>query len=307
MTIALSRLPLPLLSALSCATLALTMTGHVFAQDASSDELAGSEAETSPVDLEEEDAVDESNVAEDSVDESNDAASAETAEAPPKGNVQLLVGARYRMMVIPKGLINLFGVDGGRTVVRHGVGGEVGGYFGKAADGFLAMGSVWWLGYGLEPTPFKGKNDPDEAWEVAESSMGALYITMDAMWDHKIVDRFSFNVGAGFGLGIVTGKLSRNEAYRDPTNPEIPADAKKGWPDLSRCQYAGDPQAGPYAGDCEVGGEYGPSTKWPVYPWINFQLGLRYQPVDQFVARFDMGIGSSGVWFGLGADYSLFL
>lgn len=307
MTIACSpRLPLPLITALSCASLAFTLTRPAFSQAETSEDDAAAEGEgTTGVDLEDDEETEKPPT--DGEDSVGSEEPSEDEAKKPKGNVQLLIGARYRMMVVPKGLINLFGVDGGRTVVRSGVGGEIGGYFGKSSDGFLAMGSVWWMGYGLKPTPFKGKNDPDEAWEVAESSMGALYLTVDAMWDHKIVDRLSFNVGAGFGLGIVTGKLYRNEAYRDPTNPELPADAKKGWPDLSRCQGPGDPNAGGYVGDCEAGGNYGQATKWPVYPWINFQVGLRYQPIDEFVARFDMGIGSSGVWFGLGADYSLFL
>ncbi len=228
-------------------------------------------------------------------------------EAKPKGNVQLLLGVRYRAMVVPKGLINLFGVDGGRTLFRNGVGGEIGGYFGKTADGFMVLGSVWWMGYGLDPTPFKGKNDDDSAWEVIESNLGALYITLDAMWDHKIMDRLSFNVGAGFGVGVVTGKLYRTEAYVNNVNPEIPAD--KDWPNLSYCRDAvGNVGPNPGLGaQCPFDGNYGEADRWPVYPWINFQLGLRYQPIDQFVGRFDMGIGSSGIWFGLGADYSLFL
>jgi hypothetical protein len=44
-----------------------------------------------------------------------------------------------------------------------------------------------------------------------------------------------------------------------------------------------------------------------VYPWLNFQIGIKYQPVDEFVARFELGLGSSGFWMGLGADYALFL
>src|SRR5690242_20871727 len=45
-----------------------------------------------------------------------------------------------------------------------------------SADGFLVMGSVWWLGYGLKPTAFKGKNDDATAWEIIESTMGAVYL-----------------------------------------------------------------------------------------------------------------------------------
>lgn len=232
---------------------------------------------------------------------------AEDLERDPDGSTQLLLGARYRMLITPKFLINMFGVDGGRTVVLHGVGPEIGGYFGKTADGFMVFFSPWFVGYGLEQTPFKGKNDDDSAWEIIESRMKVWYLSVDAMWDHKVIDRLSINVGLGAGLGIVTGKLRRGEAYVDDTDPDIRADSDKGWPNLSLCNGPNDP-AGP---QCPADGNYdfpnGSSDRWPVYPWLNFQVGVKYQPVDEFVARFELGLGSSGFWMGLGADYALFL
>ncbi len=281
---------------LATSLVASTLSQAAHAQQDATEPTTEAEPDDAPVDLDDEETTPEpsSEMTSAMADEAG-----EEAGEKKKGDVQLLIGARYRMMVLPKGLMNMFGVDGGRTVVRHGVGGEVGGYFGKSADGFLVMGSVWWLGYGLKPTAFKGKNDDATAWEIIESTMGAVYLTVDTMWDHKITTGLSFNIGAGFGLGIVTGKLYRNEAYINDINPDLPAD--NGWPNLSYCP-------GPQGNvECPSDGNYGQATKWPVYPWINFQLGLRYQPVDWFVGRFDMGLGSSGVWFGLGADYSLFL
>jgi hypothetical protein len=134
------------------------------------------------------------------------------------------------------------------------------------------------------------------------------YLTVDAMWDHKIVDKWSANLGIGAGLGIVAGELRRNEAYQTPNGqtPDVAAD--KDWPDLSLC----DGPLNPNGTECPADGNYdiaqgGSSDRWPVYPWLNFQVGLRYQPVDEFVARLEMGLGSSGFWIGLGADYSLFL
>lgn len=226
-------------------------------------------------------------------------------EREPDGSTQLLMGLRYRMLITPKFLINMFGVDGGRTVLLHGVGPEIGGYFGKTADGFMVFFSPTYVGYGLEETPFKGKNDDDSAWEVVESRMKVWYLTVDAMWDHKIIERLSFNLGIGAGLGIVAGKLYRNEAYVNDTDPDIDADPDKGWPNLSKCQGPGNPA---FAGDqCPGDGNYGEADRWPVYPWLNFQAGIKYQPVDEFIARFEFGLGSSGFWMGLGADYSLFL
>jgi hypothetical protein len=131
--------------------------------------------------------------------------------------------------------------------------------------------------------------------------MKVWYLTVDAMWDHKIVDKVSVLVGGGFGIGFVAGNLYRTEAYQDPNG----TDYGNGAPPLSPCNGPGDPA---FAGlQCPGDGDYGEADRWPVYPWINFQVGLRYQPIDEFIGRFEMGLGSAGFWFGLGADYSLFL
>lgn len=225
----------------------------------------------------------------------------EDTNSAPDGSTQLLIGLRYRGMVAPKFLINMFGVDGGRSVWLNGFGGEVGGYFGNGGNGFTLMGGVWHMGYGLEETPFKGRNDDNSAWEIVESQLGVTYITVDTMLDRRIVDKLSFQVGGSFGLGIVSGDLFRNEAYVDNVNPDLPAE--KDWPNLSKC--AGP--ASPNPVECPGDGEYGKADFWPVYPWVNFQMGLRYQPIDEFVGRLDIGLGSSGIWFGLGADYSIWL
>src|SRR5690606_35481423 len=150
-------------------------------------------------------------------------------------------GLRYRALVTPKFLINMFGVDGGRTVLLHGVGPEIGGYFGKTTDGFMVLFSPWYVGYGLDDTPFKGKKDDNTAWEVIESRMKMWYLSVDAMWDHKLIDRLIVNVGLGVGRGLVTGKLYRNEAYQTPDgmDPHMPAD--KDWPYLNYCEGPGDP------------------------------------------------------------------
>jgi hypothetical protein len=34
-------------------------------------------------------------------------------------------------------------------------------------------------------------------------------------------------------------------------------------------------------------------------------MGVRYQPIKQFIGRLDLGVGSSGFWLGLGADYGI--
>lgn len=229
------------------------------------------------------------------------------AEATPKKKGEgksakaLLIGLRHRMIVVPKWLVNSFGLDGGKTFVTQGFGGEVGGYFGEAANGFMVLGSVWWAPYHVDNFLFKGRKDADTEWEVIESNLNSLYITLDAAWDFRLIDKLSLNVGMGVGVGVVTGQLYRDETYLNNLNPQFPA--KGDQPGLSTCAGPGNPSPA----DCPADGTYGRSNRWPVYPWLNFQMGLRYQVVDEFAARFDLGVGSSGFWLGIGADYSLWL
>jgi hypothetical protein len=42
-----------------------------------------------------------------------------------------------------------------------------------------------------------------------------------------------------------------------------------------------------------------------VFPWLALQTGIRYKPHRNFAARLDLGVGTSGFFFGLGADYGL--
>jgi|GEM_PF-1836221 len=217
-----------------------------------------------------------------------------------KGASQLLIGGRYRMVGVPGSLIRMFGVEGGRGVLAHTFGGEVGAYWGETADGFIAMLGVFGGKFDMEPTPFR-----DGSWEIIESDLSATFITIDAMWDHKLVDRVSLDVGLGVGIGIVGGTLTRDESIQVPdgTDGAIQADSDAGWPTLMKCNGPGPT---PFGTNCPEG-DYGEADKWPVYPWINFQMGVRYQPIDEFVGRLDFGIGSTGLWVGLGADYAHFL
>ena len=42
-----------------------------------------------------------------------------------------------------------------------------------------------------------------------------------------------------------------------------------------------------------------------VFPWLTLQTGFRYKPSRNFVGRLDLGFGTSGFFFGVGADYGL--
>lgn len=269
------------------------------------------------IDLDEEDEpADESSLAEGSDEEAGDGLGdpAEPAPEADKGGAaaedleppHFLIGARYRILVVPQFLINAFGVEGGRTMVAHGGGPE----FAFSQKDFEIILSPWFAGYSLASTPFKGPNDGPEAWEFIESYLSMAYITGDFLWKTHLSSKVDFHIGAGAGIGIVFGDFYRRDAFwSNGTGPIPPVNGDPyntmptpTNPGLVAC--AGPNPAAP-GGQCPLGGQYGVAEAWPVYPWLTFQTGLRYSPVRNFIGRLDLGIGSSGFWFGLGADYGI--
>ncbi len=219
------------------------------------------------------------------------------------GKTYYFLGARYRAIIVPKFMINLFG-DGGRTVVAHGVGPE----FAIRKDGFEYNLSVWFASYAMDDTPFKSTSDGEKAWEIVNSEIKAIYVTSDFLWSQEFSPAFSLNYGVGVGLGFMFGNLNRVQAY--------PPDGIGASPDdYQRCpgpNPGGGLDPNGFCGDDnDHYGDYSePSwadggSKPIVFPWLALQTGLRFKPAKSFVARLDLGFGTSGFFVGLGADYGL--
>ena len=212
-----------------------------------------------------------------------------------KGEQYMFIGARYRGIILPKFMLNLF-ADGGTTVYIHGVGPE----FIVRKDGFEYNLSVWFAFYDMEETPFKGSNEEESAWEIVQSELTLLYLTSDFMWSNDVSPTMALNYGAGFGLGLVFGDLYRTQAYQ-------PA----GTNSYEKCTGPTDP-SGFYCNNNNdhYNGYTEPSwansgSKPFIFPWLALQMGARYKPHKNFVARLDLGFGTSGFFFGIGADYGL--
>lgn len=219
------------------------------------------------------------------------------------GQTYYFLGARYRAIIVPKFMINLFG-DGGRTVVAHGVGPE----FAIRKDGFEYNLSLWFASYAMDDTPFKSSSDGEKAWEIVNSEMKAVYLTSDFLWSQEFSPAFSLNYGVGVGLGFMFGDLNRVQAY--------PPDGIGASPDdFERCpgpNPGGNLDPNGFCGDDnDHYGDYSePSwadggSKPIVFPWLALQTGLRFKPAKSFVARVDLGFGTSGFFVGVGADYGL--
>ena len=211
------------------------------------------------------------------------------------------VGARYRAIIVPKFMMNLFG-DGGRTVVAHGFGPE----FTIRKNAFEYQLSAMYSSYAMDPTPFKASSDDRLAWEIVESRIKILYLTADFMWSHDFMPEFAFNYGVGAGVGIVWGDLFRNQATRNG-QPNANDSTGEGY-----VKCAGPSTTDPFCGDDnDHYGSYSEKSwssggsKPIIFPWLALQTGFRYKPHRNVIARFDAGFGTSGFFLGLGVDYGL--
>src|SRR5690242_10220341 len=142
-----------------------------------------------------------------------------TANSPieEQGKTYRFVGARYRAIIVPQFMLNLF-ADGGTTVVVHSFGPE----FAIRKDGLEYNLGAWLALYSMDDTAFKGKSDPIQAWEIVNASTKIFYLTSDFMWTHQFSPEWGLNYGVGAGLGIVFGDLHRNQSY--PANGDANSD-----------------------------------------------------------------------------------
>ncbi len=220
------------------------------------------------------------------------------------------VGLRYRGNVIPKFMLNMF-VDGGKTIYSNTIGAEID----IRKDGFSMIPALSFTEYGTGDVLFKDKNSNDIPgnYSLVNSSMKAIYASIDLLWSAKISQTLDFEYGAGFGLGVIFGDLMNNWVYQTPTGG-IEADNGK--------RYAACPAVGQAGSGCnprdhrnsdvdKVGGYkesswFSGGSKPVVFPMISIpQIGLRFKPVKEFEARLGVGFSLTGFWFGLSGNYGL--
>jgi hypothetical protein len=232
-------------------------------------------------------------------------ADAEAGGSPVElpGKTYLFVGARYRAIIVPKFMINLFG-DGGKTVVVHGFGPE----FAIRKNAFEYNLSIWYAGYGMDDTPFKASDDNVKAWELVNSELKSLFITADFLWSQDFSPEFSMNYGLAGGFGIIFGDLYRIQAR--PGSANANGNTGEGF---VRCSSNADPldpdeycdDSNEHYGDHKEPSWTDGGSKPILFPWLVAQTGLRYKPHRNFAGRLDLGFGTSGFFVGVGLDYGL--
>ncbi len=231
------------------------------------------------------------------------------AEEP--GKTYLFVGLRYRGTIIPKFMINMF-VDEGATVYSNSIGAELD----IRKDGFSLIPALSYVEYGTDDILFKQKGKDENIvgnYSVVNSGMKGIYATADLLWSTKISKTVEFEYGAGFGLGVIFGPLGNNWVQLDPNGPLHASTGRN----YSRCTDVGPVNSGCNAKDHQnsdtnkVNGYTEPNwfdggSKPVFFPHIAIpQLGLRFKPIKNFVARLHVGFSLTGFWFGLNGEYGL--
>lgn len=225
------------------------------------------------------------------------------------------VGLRFRDVVVPKFLLNIFS-DGGATVNVFTFGPE----FSSRKNGIEYDIGLSYADYSMNEFLFKGNGEGDESWEIVSSDMKVIYVNIDILfevWKHDS-GMFSFMVGGGVGLGGVLGNLYRTQTFPQDTTRLNPDDVSQ-W---NKCSGPSDQPlvAGTTVKYCDasnthfqINGEDYSEPSWAnggakpfIFPWIAIpQVSFRFKPVKQFQARADLGFSLTGFYFGLSAAYGL--
>lgn len=229
--------------------------------------------------------------------------SADTAEEA--GKSYRYVGLRYRHVIVPQFLLNLF-VDGGASSHVPIAGAE----FGTRRDHVEYIFSLSYADYSTADLMFKGSSQPDTAYELINSDLGVIFGKVEILYEIPLdkKGRFAFLIGGGVGIGGVVGDLYRAQAY--PLTPGASPSDPSQW---RRCSSLGTPDGTYCANENDHFGAYGePSwagggSKPLIFPWIALpQASFRIKPLKFLQARVDLGLAlSSGFYFGGSIDYIL--
>ncbi|HEY8038394.1 MAG TPA: hypothetical protein VIF15_01315 [Polyangiaceae bacterium] len=226
------------------------------------------------------------------------------------GKRYLFVGLRYRGNLIPKFLINT-AVDGGASVYSNVFGLELD----SRKDGFSQVFALSYADYNTGDLVFheSGKDSTPQNWSLVNSTLKAIYASVDLLWSVPIGDHLDFEYGLGAGLGVIFGNLENNWLYiaasgQGPLtgydgNHYTPCQTTKDAPSCDPLNHsqATTAKVGNYT---EPAGLFGP--KPILFPMLNIpQLGLRYKATKEIEARLGLGFGITGFWFGLSADYGI--
>lgn len=221
------------------------------------------------------------------------------------GKTYYFVGLRYRQTFLPKFMLGLFVAGGPSTVSIPSFGIE--GTMRK--DGFDTTLHLTYADWGMDPFPFKGKDEANTAWEIVESRLKLINFGVDLLWGTEFSKMFSFQYGITAGLSAVLGDLARVQGRpKAGTNPDEPDNIEKcpganGQPSQPDQYCARDND---HYGDYTEKSWFNGGKKPNIYASFGPQLGFRFKPVKQFMTRVFFGWDLfSGPFFGINGNYGL--
>lgn len=204
-----------------------------------------------------------------------------------------MVGARWRMIMVPEWLLDAFmdfpsgGIRPESVTVNQAAGLE----FTTRKNRFSIIGGIWWAGYSTDTFIAEEAGQTGDP-EYIRSDINLLMFTVDFVHSYMFTDWIGITYGAGLGLGVkVAGDLHRHEAR--------PNDERTGY---VRCASPGDGSDGLCENDQD--GYYNETDDrvWPVYPWINLLIGIRFKVFRHLEINIDGGVGL-GFLFGARVNY----
>jgi len=219
------------------------------------------------------------------------------------------IGARWRQNYLPKFMLNLF-VSGGPKKVwvpSFGLEGTM------RRNGFDTTVYLTYADWSMDAFAFKGKDEAANAWEIVESKLKLINVGVDLLWGSDINPSFTFQYGVTAGLSAVIGDLKRVQGQpinnSDPDNPDniqaCPSDAAGTGPGpTANRSFCGTDNN--HYGDYTESSWFNGGKKPNIYASFGPQIGVRFKPVKEFMARLQVGWDLFiGPFFGLNGSYGL--
>jgi hypothetical protein len=177
--------------------------------------------------------------------------------------------------------------------------------------GFSIVMGLGYASYSFDG-PFRISGDPEQDTEYLTSSLGLIHLRGEMLWSTEIVpDKLSFEYGIGLDLGIVVGKMKRNEAFRSQPGADFQACSGPFAPPTispAGVPYCEPPRNLPSDAYNASGAHYNivekrvpPVAPIPMLP----VLALRYTPLRELALKFEAAFGLMQFSVGLSAAYGV--
>jgi hypothetical protein len=227
------------------------------------------------------------------------------------------IGLRYRGTIIPSFLMNIGTNGGGQTLYWNGIGAE----FDYRTDGFSRVISVMYQDFNTPSMLFlQGDSGTIGNYSMVNSSLKAVFASVDLLWSMNINKTLDFEYGVGIGIGATFGDLVVNWVKIDPAGQLTDSTGRHFSPCTSADKTAGiegctpgthkDSDANPKnpirVDNFKEPGSFNGGNLPPVLPYLSIpQVGLRIHPVKEFEGRVSLGFSPYGFYFQLGGAYGL--